>query len=42
MFCRRRNNHRSHCHAQCAEQVGAVFHPDYWRVVLSFVDGSGA
>jgi pimeloyl-ACP methyl ester carboxylesterase len=25
-----------------AEHVGAVLHPDYWRVVLSFLDGAGA
>lgn len=25
-----------------ADHVGAILHPDYWRVVLSFLDGSGA
>lgn len=25
-----------------AEHVGAVLHPDYWRVVLSFLDSAGA
>jgi pimeloyl-ACP methyl ester carboxylesterase len=24
-----------------AEHVGAVLHPDYWRVVLSFLDAAG-
>jgi hypothetical protein len=25
-----------------AEHVGAVLHPDYWRVVLGFLDAAGA
>ena len=24
-----------------AEHVGAILHPDYWRVVLAFLDAAG-